>query len=125
MIPVCKYAFSFDGEEFDTEEYDTIADALVAASKSRQGSGPYQVYIGRIQHYEPLVSGFRVLEMLQQQAYDESDGWSGDYLDNVSPKDERKLQEMLTATFKKWAKETYNEPDFSTVDDIVVYDIDG
>lgn len=122
-----KYAFSFDNEGY-YGQYDSIREALDTAKEDikyrDELRGIKTVYIGRCYVYEPYVNAIRVIECVQQDAYDEVGEYIGDYLDNVKEEEWQKLEAMLTETFNKWAKETGNEPNFFTVADIVEYSLE-
>ena len=122
-----KYAFSFDNERY-YGQYDSIREALRFAKEDIKYNDELKniktIYIGRVYKYEPYVNAIRVIECVQQDAYDEADEYIGDYLDNVKEEEWRKLETMLTETFNKWAKETGNEPNFFTVEEIQEYSLE-
>ena len=72
--------------------------------------------------YLPLLD--KVIEELQNYADYEADEASFDYLQDVTDEDLSKLENMLTETFNKWARETGNEPNFYTVEDVEEYSLE-
>lgn len=126
MKPTDKFSYSFDEERYYEGEYDSVEEALMAAKEEAKDypEGIEDVYIGVICKFEPCIDAVRVIECVQQDAYDEADEYIGDYLDNVKKEDWQKLEAMLTETFNKWAKETGNEPNFFTVEEIQEYSLE-
>ena len=127
MKPTDNYAYSFDNERY-YGQYDSIREALRLAKEDIKYNDELKniktIYIGRVYKYEPYVNAIRVIECVQQDAYDEANEYIGDYLDNVKEEEWRKLETMLTETFNKWAKETGNEPNFFTVEEIQEYSLE-
>ena len=127
MKPTDNYAYSFDNEHY-FGQYDSIRIALRLAKQDIKYNDELKniktIYIGRVYKYEPCVDAVRVIECVQQDAYDAADEYIGDYLDNVKEEEWQKLEAMLTETFNKWAKETGNEPNFFTVEEIQEYSLD-
>lgn len=123
-----KFSYSFFEDLGYSSDYDSIDEALEAARADAKNDDEFRdaktVYIGRVYKYEPYVDAVRVIECVQQDAYDEADEYIGDYLDNVKEEEWRKLEAMLTETFNKWAKETGNEPSFFTVEEIHEYSLE-
>lgn len=127
MKPTDNYAYSFDNEHY-FGQYDSIRIALRLAKEDIKYNDELKniktIYIGRVYKYEPYVDAVRVIEWVQQDAYDEADEYTEDYLDNVKKEELQKLEAMLTETFNKWAKETGNEPNFFTVEEIQEYSLE-
>lgn len=127
MKPTDNYAYSFDNEHY-FGQYDSIRIALRLAKQDIKHADELKniktIYIGRVYKYEPRVDAIRVIECVQQDAYDEADEYIGDYLDNVKEEEWQKLEAMLTETFNKWALETGNEPNFFTVEEIQEYSLE-
>jgi hypothetical protein len=121
-----KFSFSFDNESFG-DTFDSIEEALHDAKiQASFFDEPIKtVYIGEIWEFEPIVDADSVIERIQNDAEDEAGECVDDYLEDVRIADELKLQEMLTETFNKWAKETGNEPKFFTVKEVQEYSLDG
>ena len=118
-----KYAYSFDEERYYEGEYDSVEEAFMAAKEEAKNypEGIEDVYIGRICKFVPCVDADSIIERLQYDADYEAGECAVDYLDGVKIADRQKLQEMLTETFNKWAKETGNEPTFYIVREIQEY----
>ena len=128
MKPTDNYAYSFDNEHY-FGQYDSIRIALRLAKQDIKYNDELRdvktIYIGRVYKFEPCVDAVRVIERVQDDAYDEADEYIGDYLDHVEKEEWQKLEAMLTETFNKWAKETDNEPSFFTVEDVKEYELGG
>lgn len=123
-----KYSYSFYEDTGFSCEYDSIEEALQAAKEDAQNDDEFRdaktVYIGKVCEFVPVVDADNVIEGLQNEAYCDADDAAQDYLEDVSIVDLNKLQEMLTETFNKWAKETGNEPNFYTVEDVEEYSLE-
>lgn len=119
-----KYSYSLDNEHFSCE-YDSVeealADARLEAAQEYPAGEIDKVYIGYVCGFKPVVNAESVIEEIQNDADNEA---SHDYLEDVSIVDLNKLQAMLTETFNKWAKETGNEPNFFTVEEIQEYSLE-
>ena len=122
-----KYSYSLDNEHFSCE-YDSVeealADAKVEATQEYPAGEVEKVYVGYVCGFKPVVNAESVIEEIQNDADDEADDASYGYLEDVSVADLNKLQEMLTETFNKWARETGNEPNFFTVEEIQEYSLE-
>lgn len=126
MKPTGQYAYSFDNENFSCE-YDSVEEALEDArveAKQRDEDISY-VYIGTVCGFDPVVDPVGVVEDIQDDALDEADEACYGYLESIKEDDWLKLQNMLTETFKRWAKETDNEPNFYTVEGAEIYLLEG
>ena len=122
----CKYSYSLDNENFPFE-YDSVeealADAKIEATQEYPTGEIKKAYIGCVCGFKPVVNAESVIEEIQNDAEFEADEASLGYLEDVSLADINKLQEMLTETFNKWAKETGNEPNFFTVENVKEYSL--
>lgn len=121
-----KYAYSFDKERYYEGEYDSVEEAFMAAKEEAKNypEGIEDVYIGRICKFVPVVDAARVIERLQDDACDEANECSEDYLDCITGDEMRKLEAMLTETFNQWAAETHNEPILYIVKEIQEYSLE-
>ena len=122
-----KYSYSLDNEYFSCD-YDSVhealADAKVEAAQEYPAGDIDKVYIGDVCEFKPTVNAEAVIEAIQNDADDEADEASLDYLEDVGIADLNKLEVMLTETFNKWAAETGNEPNFFTVENIKEYSLE-
>lgn len=123
-----KFSYSFY-EDFDYScEYDSIDEALEAAKLDAKNADEFKdaktVYIGRVYKFVPEIEPWNVIERLQDDANDEAYEAAEDYLWDISDDDANKLGKMLTETFNKWARETGNEPNFYTVEEIHEYSLE-
>ena len=123
-----KFSYSFY-ESFNYScEYDSVEEALEAAKADARNDDEFKdaktVYIGRVCRFAPYVDAVKVIEELQNYADYEADEASFDYLQDVTDEEISKLENVLTETFNKWARETGNEPNFYTVQDVVEYSLE-
>lgn len=123
-----KFSYSFY-EDFDYScEYDSIDEALEAAKLDAKNADEFKdaktVYIGRVYKFVPEIEPWNVIERIQDDANDEAYEAAEDYLWDISDDDANKLGKMLTETFNKWARETGNEPNFYTVEEIHEYSLE-
>lgn len=110
-----KWAYSLDGEWYNSPFYNSFEEALKEGIKEAKELEYDKVFVSRVMRFVPSVDVDNVLEELQQKAYDEAGDFSDDYLEHISINHRMKLEKMLTETFNQWAKETNNEPSFFTV----------
>lgn len=118
-----KWAYSLNNEYYNSPFYDSFDKALVDGIKDGKEDGYNYVYVGRVMEFVPSIDPDSVIEELQQKAYDEAGEVSLDYLEDIPLKDRLKLGEMLTETFKQWAKDTNNEPTFYTVEEVSEHEV--
>ena len=127
-----KYAYSFDNERY-YGDCDSIEEVLKEAREEAKGyienaedisENAGTVYIGRVCRFAPYVDAEKVIEELQNYAEYEADEASCDQLQDVTDEDLSKLENMLTETFNKWARETGNEPNFFVVKDVKEYSLE-
>ena len=103
---------------------EALADAKVEAAQEYPSGEIETVYIGHVCRFKPTVNAESVITEIQDDAGNEADEASYGYLEDVSIVDLNKLQAMLTETFNTWAKETGNEPNFYTVEDVKEYSLE-
>lgn len=120
-----KYAYSFDNESYFWG-YDSVEGALKAAQADTEVDDDYVrkgiVYIGKVCEFEPIVDAWRAIEHIKYDADDEVDDTYG-YLDDVQDDEVKKLQDVLTEAFNRWAKETNHLPSFCVVKEVKEYDL--
>ena len=125
MKPTNKYSFSFDNERY-YGEFDSVAEALADARvEAKDYPDSTQIYIGKNYKYEPRVQAHRVIEDIQEDAFDEAGEAAEDYLEFVSAPSLVMLEKMLTKTFIEWSKENNYEPSFFIAKEVEVYSIKG
>ena len=124
MKPTDKYSFSFDNEHY-YGEFDSVAEALADARvEAKDYPDSTQIYIGKNYQYEPCVRAHRVIEDIQEDAFDEAGEAAEDYLEFVCVPSLVMLEKMLTKTFIEWAKENNYEPSFFIVKGAVEYSLE-
>ena len=123
-----KFSYSFYEDIDYSCEYDSVEEALAAAKADAKNDDEFKdaktVYIGRVHKFVPEVDAWHIIENLQDMADDEAYEVAEDYLRDVSDDEANKLEQMLTEAFNKWAKETGNEPNFFTVENIKEYSLE-
>ena len=112
-----KWSYSLDGATY-TAVYDSKEAALKDAVMDAKSENYASFCVGRVMAFVPIVSAEDVVEQIGQSAYDDADEYSWGYLDDIKKCDMQKLEQMLTETFNKWAKETNNEPHFWMIEDV-------
>lgn len=120
-----QYSYSLDGEQY-YGIFDSVEEALeeARAEATEYPAGEIDsIYIGEVCSFEPGVDAFSVIESIQNDAYDEAGELAYDYLEDISDENLSKLQDMLTEVFKKWARETHNEPNFSIIGETKIYSL--
>lgn len=120
------YAYSFNEEEFNSEECTTAKEALQLAKEEAIDQGeqlPCRVWVGEIGTFNPMVDADDVLERLQEKACEECGECSDGYLDDASEKERDELSKMLTATFHKWEKKYHFEPRFHPIENVQEFEI--
>jgi len=135
MKPTGKYAYSFDRERGYEGNYDSVEEALKAAKADKRNGtigdlvsnkntiySDDEVYIGEVMEFVPWISAEIIIEILQNSAYNEAGEFSEDYL-VCKIEDEKLLEKNLTEAFCAWAKETKNEPNFFTVENVKAYNL--
>lgn len=118
-----KWAFSLDNEYYNSPFYDSYHEALKDGIDEANANECDKVYVGKVMKFVPSIDSDLVIEELQEKAYDEAGDVSSDYLEHIPLKDRLKLGEMLTETFKQWAKDTNNEPNFYIVEETSVHEV--
>lgn len=103
-------------EVWENGRFDSIEECIEDAKKQGYKMGEI-IAIGKCVDFETYVDAGDVIEILQEQAYEQcgevSEGWIDWKADNVNV-----LSERLTKCINDWLKETKQEPCFYTIRDI-------
>ena len=116
-----KYAYSFNGEEYEGpfDSYDEALQAAKDANLDEYHDDRYEVaYIGECVWYKPHVDADNVIEAVQDEAYDQAGDFAIDYLDDVTKEHRDKLESLLTGIFNIWAEDYGYKPSFFTVENV-------
>lgn len=127
MKPTGKYAYGLGDSVYCAGCYDSMeeafADAVADAEKENSGADAddriESVYAGEIMEFEPRIDAMDIIERMQDMASEETDGNTNGYLEDLPMEEVRLLGRMLTEAFNRWAEETRNEPNFTTLEHIV------
>ena len=100
-------------DELASEPFDTKKEAL---QDLKQKTGKYfnEVFIYNIGHphyYKPIIRASDVIELIQSQAYNETEAYSYEcnYFESIKDEHMQELEEKLTAVYQDWEqKHGYN-----------------
>mgnify|MGYP003291663946 CR=1 FL=1 len=105
-----KFAYSFDNIVYHGEFY-SVEDTLKEASFDGWDKECPDIWVGECyQDYEPTVYACRVLDDLQEHAYENGGEWAEDWLLGVTDEEERDLQDSLNNVIRAWIKKYKYEP---------------
>ena len=115
MMNKIDWCHSHDGENFTSDSFDTKEEAIADAIENYEYT---TFYIGKAVEHEPYIDADDIFERLNEQACDQCGEYAENYLYYVKEEDKEKFEKAINDIFKKWAKETKNNPTFFTVEDI-------
>lgn len=120
------YAYSFNGEDFGNSGYDSIEEALKDAKKDANGFNdkPRWCFIGEQVEFQPKIDADTIIEQLQGSA-DEFSEYADDYLEDVSDKERKELEESLQKVFDEWEERTGNKATFFQIENSKMYSLEG
>lgn len=124
-----QYVYSFDGDYYDSELYDTREEAIDAgikeAKKEKKEKYLY-FYLGTATKYEEDCEGIAdtVIEYLKAFAEDEAGEASENYM-NLTKEEEKILNERLKKVILDFQKEFKCGPDFYKISDVEVINLIG
>ena len=122
-----EYTYAFKKPDLYTGQCASIEEALAEARQEAElypeGDKPHLVYIGRYKPFKPVIDVHDVIEVLQRDAYDVAGDVADGWLDDLAPAEVESLRECLTRTFRRWAEQHGEDPDFGEVDHIKRYDL--
>lgn len=118
-----KYVWSENEEMFNSEEFDTIEEALEDAKQYIDY--PTIVYIGKVKEVNELdiINASRIIDDVREAVYEQAGEVSEDFLDKVTDEQEKMLKEKVEKVFYEWLKETKNIPSFFAVRDIKEFNV--
>ena len=112
------YAYSLDQETYRGQE-DSRETAVYVAIAEEDIEVGRTVWTAEIT--EPLAGEFfggvdRLIEDMQERAYEDHDEFAQDWLANVTKAQEDELQDALTKAINDWAKKHDHHPMFFSVE---------
>ncbi len=130
-----KWVISFDDDNWSAasefESFDSKEEliAFIDTSGEKQfydfyldekGEEPSEAkeigyYIGQVEAYVPHICAGTVIDNIGEQAYDETCGYTDDYLNNVTDEQERDLEDELNTVLAKWLEKHNLQPTFFNV----------
>lgn len=115
-----KYAYSFDGETYINELFDSAEDAINDATKEilcfcKEVPKGEVVIIGKVVNaFIPRIYGNDIIYNLQGYAYNDSDR-AEEYLEDVTDKELQELETDLNKVLAKWIKKYNYHPNWFEV----------
>lgn len=120
-------------EEFDTEQeaikagirYFTNADGYGYEYEYNEKFEGDSFQVGQQSEHFVSIYASRILDQASEDAYELCGDIVDRWLSKVSKEEELVLSEMLTEAFKKWLKDTGNQPNFYTIVNVKDVKLDG
>ena len=121
-----QYTYSFDGDYYDSELYDTREEAIDAGIKEAKKEKYLYFYLGTATEYEEDCGGIAdiVIEYLKSFAENEVGEAAEGYM-NLTKEEEKILNERLKKVILDFQKEFKYEPDFYELSDGEVINLIG
>lgn len=121
-----QYIYSFDGDYYDSDLYDTRKEAINAGIKEAKKEKYLYFYLGTATKYEEDCGGIAdtVIEHLKSFAENEVGEAAEGYM-NLTKEEEKMLDKRLRKVVLDFQKEFKCEPDFYNVSDVEVVNLIG
>lgn len=124
MTKHTEYCYSWNGEDFKGDTFDTIKAALADAAAENDGDNTH-VHVGKVEH--PSNSQFfpdagDVIDHMANQAYDYG-GEYAEYYPDVSDEAKEELNVQLVALLEAWCQKHEVSPSFYQVSNVKEYPI--
>ena len=121
-----QYVYSFDGDYYDSDLYDTRKEAINAGIKEAKKEKYLYFYLGTATKYEEDCGGIAdiVIEYLKSFAENEVGEAAEGYM-NLSKEEEKILDKRLRKVVLDFQKEFKCKPDFYNVSDVEVINLIG
>ena len=121
-----QYVYSFDGDYYDSDLYDTRKEAINAGIKEAKKEKYLYFYLGTATKYEEDCGGIAdtVIEYLKSFAENEVGEAAEGYM-NLTKEEEKILDKRLRKVVLDFQKELEYEPDFYNVSDVEVVNLIG
>lgn len=112
-----KYCYSLNEEDF-TGAYDSIEEAKGAGEEAAIEEEQDTYFVGQCREIVPYISAWRILDQLQEDAYEEVGEPSENYLDNVKDEQKDELEKVLNEVLHQWFEKYNLKLDFYGVDNV-------
>ena len=121
-----QYVYSFDGDYYDSDLYDTRKEAINAGIKEAKKEKYLYFYLGTATKYEEDCGGIAdtVIEHLKSFAENEVGEAAEGYM-NLTKEEEKILDKRLRKVVLDFQKEFKCGPDFYNVSDVEVVNLIG
>ncbi len=115
-----QYCYSFDGEYYESDLFDSKEKAIEEAKKEAKKDGYKILYLGIANEYKEYCGGLaeNVADILQERAVDKCGEFAKDYMRIYNKKHLNILEERIKKVILDFQKEFNHEPDFYTISDI-------
>ncbi|MCZ1090830.1 hypothetical protein O0889_01025 [Clostridioides difficile] len=114
------WLYSWDGEYFASDEYESKEEAILGAKEEikRFGETERLVYVGKKEEVNiPDIDAEDALERVQDRIDDEFGGFGEDWFENIRVEDILILENRISEVFKKWIDEFGYKPYWFSVRD--------
>jgi hypothetical protein len=111
------WSYNENDELWQHDDFDTKEECILDAKENYQMKAGDSIAIGVSVPFAPSIDGERILEQLEEDAYEEcgetSEGWIDYKKDNIE-----RLSNTLTKCINDWLKDTKQEPTFYQIANI-------
>lgn len=106
IIDKTEWCWVCDENELVSSPFGAKEEAINDLKQEMKFYEDMNCYIGHPMYYKPIVSASDVIELIQSQAYDETEGYSYEciYLESIKDEHMQELEEKLTAVYQDWEK---------------------
>lgn len=108
-----------------SEEFSSREEAIQFGMEEAKEWGDEQFHVGTKEDLDSIIwfDAERILERIQENAYDEAGEAADDYLDDVTKEQIAELQNMLDDVLKEWFTKHRYYPAFYAVDNIETIEV--
>lgn len=121
-----QYTYSFDGEYWEHEVFDSLEECLEAVKNDEEYSKTESYYIGEAIDYEISIDANEILCMIEEQTSsdvgDAADNWIAD-VEDIHMGYVKILEDDITNVVNKWLKKHHCLPDFKNIKNIKEYTV--
>ena len=115
------YTYSFDGEYWEHEVFDSLKECLEAVKNDEEYSKTESYYIGEAIDYEISIDANEILCMIEEQTSsdvgDAADNWIAD-VEDIHMGYVKILSDDITKIVYNWLKKHHCLPDFKNIKNI-------
>ena len=122
-----KYAYSFNGTDYNDSGFDSIEEALKAAKEDADGyseNKPTKCFIGEEVEFKPEIDADWILDPLKENGDDFGGEYADSYLQYVTDEEKKQLKEALQIVFDAWEERTKNTATFFQIKDSKEYSLE-